>query len=153
MRGLRDFMIKIQPANSPQYDALIKIWESSVRATHNFLPESDIERLKPLIKEQYMPNVTLFVALDHQNIPRGFIGTDENRIEMLFIDSNKRGQGIGKLLLEYVLNEIQVDEVDVNEQNPQAIGFYQYMGFVVVKRVETDGEGKPYPILTMKYQK
>lgn len=43
--------------------------------------------------------------------------------------------------------------MDVNEQNPQAIGFYQYMGFIVVKRSETDMEGKPYPILTMKYQK
>lgn len=146
-------MIKIQPAKPSQYNALIKIWESSVRATHDFLPESDVERLKPLIKEQYMPNVNLFVAMDEQDIPQGFIGTCENRIEMLFIDSDKRGQGIGKELLEYALNEMNVDEVDVNEQNPQAIGFYQYMGFVIVKHSETDGEGNPYPILTMKYQK
>lgn len=72
---------------------------------------------------------------------------------MLFIGLNKRGQGIGKQLLEYALNELQVNEVDVNEQNPQAVGFYQYMGCIVVKRIETDREGKPYPILTMKDQK
>ncbi len=62
------------------------------------------------------------------------------------------GRVIGKQLLEYALNELQVNEVDVNEQNPQAVGFYQDMGFVVVKRSETDGEGNPYLILTMKYQ-
>lgn len=145
-------MIKIQPANPSQYDALITIWESSVRATHDFLPESDIERLKPLIKEQYMPNVNLFVAMDDNDILLGFIGTYENRIEMLFIDSNERGQGIGKQLLKYALNELQVDEVDVNEQNPQTIGFYQYMGFSIVGRSDVDGEGNPYPLLTMKYQ-
>lgn len=84
-------------------------------------------------------------------IPLGFIGTYENRIEMLFIDASKRGQGIGRQLLEYVLNVLQIDEVDVNEQNPQAIGFYQSMGFSIVGRSETDGEGNLYPILTMKY--
>lgn len=146
-------MIKIQPANPSQYDALITIWESSVRATHDFLPESDIERLKPLIKEQYMPNVNLFVAMDDNDILLGFIGTYENRIEMLFIDSNERGQGIGKQLLKYALNELQVDEVDVNEQNPQTIGFYQHMGFSIVGRSDVDGEGNPYPLLTMKYNK
>ena len=148
----RKIMIKIQPTNPSQYDALITIWESSVRATHDFLPESDIERLKPLIKEQYMPNVNLFVAMDDNDILLGFIGACENRIEMLFIDSNERGQGIGKHLLKYALNELQVDEVDVNEQNPQAIGFYQYMGFSIVGRSDIDGEGNPYPLLTMKYQ-
>ncbi len=144
-------MVKIQVANSSQYDGLITIWESSIRATHDFLPESDIERLKPLIKNQYMPNVNLLVAVNDLQVPLGFIGTYENRIEMLFIDASKRGQGIGRQLLEYALNELQIDEVDVNEQNPQAIGFYQSMGFSIVGRSETDGEGNLYPILTMKY--
>lgn len=146
-------MVKIQVANSSQYDVLIAIWESSVRATHDFLPKSEIERLKPLIKNQYMPNVNLLVAVNDQHIPLGFIGTYENRIEMLFIDGSKREQGIGKQLLEYALNTLQIDEVDVNEQNPQAIGFYQSMGFSIVGRSETDWEGNPYPILTMKYRK
>lgn len=57
-------MVKIQVANPSQYDDLIAIWESSVRATHDFLPESEIERLKPLIKNQYMPNVNLLVAVN-----------------------------------------------------------------------------------------
>lgn len=62
-------MIKIQSANPSQYDVLIIIWESSIHATHDFLPESDIDGLKPLIKNQYMPSVTLFVALDNRDIP------------------------------------------------------------------------------------
>ena len=43
-----------------------------------------------------------------------------------------------------------VREVTVNEQNPQAVGFYQHMGFEVYKRTETDEQGGPYPLLYMR---
>lgn len=88
------------------------------------------------------------MVLDNQDIPLGFIGTHESRIEMLFMGSNERGQGI----LQSALKELQVDELDVNEQNPKGIGFYQHIGFEVVGCAEVDGEGNPYLILTMKYQ-
>ncbi|MDC0663679.1 hypothetical protein [Marinobacter sp. SS21] len=32
---------------------LLEIWEASVRATHDFLAEEDLQALKPLILEQY----------------------------------------------------------------------------------------------------
>ena len=80
----------------------------------------------------------------------GFIVTDENRLEMLFITPNNRGKGTGKLLLQYAINQLGITEVDVNEQNPQAVGFYQYMGFIQYARSEIDGEGNPFPILHMK---
>ena len=38
----------------------------------------------------------------------------------------------------------------LNEQNPQAIGFYEHEGFRVYKRTETDEQGNPYPLLYMK---
>ena len=41
-------------------------------------------------------------------------------------------------------------EVTVNEQNPQAVGFYEHLGFQTYKRTECDGEGNPYPLSYMK---
>ena len=38
----------------------------------------------------------------------------------------------------------------MNEQNPQAIGFYLKMGFEVESRDELDGLGKPYPLLHLR---
>lgn len=38
----------------------------------------------------------------------------------------------------------------VNEQNPQAVGFYEHLGFVTYKRTVLDEEGNPYPLLYMK---
>ena len=41
-------------------------------------------------------------------------------------------------------------EETVNEQNPQAVGFYEHLGFQTYKRTECDEEGNPYPLLYMK---
>lgn len=41
-------------------------------------------------------------------------------------------------------------EVTVNEQNPQAVGFYEHLGFQTYKGTECDEEGNPYPLLYMK---
>ena len=38
----------------------------------------------------------------------------------------------------------------MNEQNPQAVGFYEHMGFAAYKRTDLDKHGNPYPLLYMK---
>lgn len=73
----------------------------------------------------------------------------EDSVEMLFVDNESRGKGIGKSLIQFALNEYGISKVDVNEQNTQAVGFYERMGFLVSSRSDTDSEGKPYPILHM----
>ena len=78
------------------------------------------------------------------------MGIAEENLEMLFVDNEYRGIGIGKKLIAYATANLHVTKVDVNEQNTQAVGFYKYMGFNIVRRSELDGEGKEYPILHMQ---
>ncbi|QLK88325.1 GNAT family N-acetyltransferase [Arsenophonus endosymbiont of Aphis craccivora] len=78
------------------------------------------------------------------------MATKENRLEMLFISTISRGKGIGKALLQYAVTNFAVNEVDVNEQNKQAIGFYQRHGFRIYDHSELDGEGNPFPLLHMR---
>lgn len=40
--------------------------------------------------------------------------------------------------------------VDVDEQNTQAVGAYQRMGFAVSGRSSVDDAGRPYPLLHMR---
>lgn len=140
--------IKIESPKTADFDELLEVWESSVRATHDFLTENDILSLKPLVRNEYLQSVTLFcVRRDGQIV--GFMGLSSDKIEMLFIRAENRGQGIGKRLVEYATNEKGIEKVDVNEQNPQAVGFYERMGFRTVKRNPTDAQGRPFPILEM----
>jgi len=41
---------------------------------------------------------------------------------------------------------------DVNVQNSQAVGFYERMGFVEIERSEVDSQGRPYPLIHLRYQ-
>lgn len=128
---------------------LVEIWEAAVRATHHFLPESDLQVIKPLLREQYFPAVQLTCARDEAGRILGFLGHAEDRVEMLFVDPHSHGQGVGRRLMRHAIDELGATRVDVNEQNPQAVGFYQHLGFVVTDRSRLDGGGRPFPILHM----
>jgi len=134
-----------------EYPILLQIWESSVRATHHFLREGDIEIFKDFIREKdVFSRVNLVCVRDEHNHITGFMGTAGDSLEMLFIDAAYRSQGIGKMLLLHAINNLHTRKVDVNEQNEQAIKFYERYGFKTMSRSETDGMGKPYPILHME---
>ena len=129
---------------------LTDVWEQSVKATHLFLSESEIEEIKPCLPAALKGVPHLIVAKDEGGAPIGFMGIGNQKIEMLFISPDFRGKGIGKKLILHGVETLSVNEVTVNEQNPQAIGFYEHMGFAVYKRTQTDEDGRPYPLLYMK---
>ena len=130
-------------------DQLLPIWESSVRATHHFLSEQEIQRIKGYVPQAMGGVEHLIVAEDELDAPVAFMGTDGDRLEMLFLAPGERGKGLGRQLVSLGISEYGVHEVTVNEQNPEAVGFYEHMGFVTYKRTEQDEEGGPYPLLYM----
>ena len=143
----------INSASQRDYPAIIELWELSVRASHFFLPEDYLQKIKSLLPS-ILPTVKLFVHFDEDNQTiTGFVGVSEEKIEMLFIHPDNRGQGIGRLLNKFAVEQLQTYKVDVNEQNEQAVSFYKKMGYKVVGRTEVDGLGKPFPILQMEYAK
>jgi len=131
------------------YVEMLNVWENSVRATHNFITEEDIEFFKPIIIEQAFPAITLKCVKDESGSILGFVGVHASKIEMLFILNEARRQGVGKVLLHYAIKQLNATKVDVNEQNPLAVGFYEHMGFKIVSRSPLDDMGKPFPILHM----
>lgn len=142
--------MKIETATQKDYPEIMEVWEASVRATHDFITEEDIRHFKPLILNIYLDAVVLRCARDGSGNIIGFMGVADGKIEMLFLDPGHRGTGIGRAFVTYARDNLGADKVDVNEQNHQAVGFYRHMGFRVVGRSETDGSGKPYPLLHME---
>lgn len=130
--------------------SLLHIWESSVRATHLFLSEQEIARIKGYVPQALRGVPNLLVAEGESGVLVAFAGIDRHKLEMLFVAAEYRGQGIGGRLLQHAVDKYAVRELAVNEQNPQAVGFYGHMGFRTYRRSETDEQGGPYPILYMK---
>jgi putative acetyltransferase len=144
---------EIDTIKKTEYQEVVNVWESSVRATHHFLREEDIEYFKPLILNTYLDAVELRCIRNNGKEIIGFLGVAEQNLEMLFIHPEYRGKRIGKSLLEYSIENLNVTKVDVNEQNEQAVGFYKHYGFEIIGRSELDSSGKPYPILHMELKK
>ena len=131
--------------------ALLDIWESSVRATHDFLREGDVEFLRPHVEQGLGEIPLLFCALEDGR-PIAFLGMAGDCIEMLFVHGHYRQRGIGSALMREALAH-NARRVDVNEQNPQALAFYRRFGFEVTSRDDTDSLGLPYPILHCELKK
>ena len=131
-------------------DQLVDVWEQSVRATHLFLSDDEVAQIRPFVPQALEGVERLTVARDDAGEPIGFMGTAGARLEMLFLAPAARGQGLGAKLLRHAIDEAGIDELTVNEQNPQAVGFYEHMGFTTYRRTDLDEEGRPYPLLYMK---
>ena len=124
---------------------LFAVWLASVRATHTFLTEEEIQAIAPQVPDALAQVPTLVVAWEGEE-PAGFLGVDGQRIEMLFLAPQHRGRGLGRQLLTYGVEHCGARQVCVNEQNPQARGFYEHLGFRVRRRTATDEQGRPYPL-------
>lgn len=128
---------------------ILEIWEASVRASHRFLTEEDIGSLYPQAEDAVRQIETLWVMQDGPR-PVGFMGVQERKIEMLFLHPDYFRKGLGKIFVELAFRDLNVEYVDVNEQNPDAVKFYERMGFRTFHRDATDDQGNPFPILRMK---
>ena len=142
-------ILEIEERNSDLISKLIAVWEASVRATHLFLSDSEILSIKEYVPQALKSVDKLIIAENDEEKPIAFMGIENKTLEMLFITPSERGQGLGKQLLQYGISNYKVNRLTVNEQNPQAKGFYEHMGFHVYKRTDYDEQGNPYPLLYM----
>lgn len=141
---------EIMDRNPLLIEQLLDVWESSVKATHLFLSENEVENIKRYIPQALREIRHLIIIENENRVPVGFMGIVEQHLEMHFISDKERGKGLGKELLKHGLEKYFVNDLAVNEQNPLAKGFYEHMGFKVYKRTENDEQGNPYPLLYMR---
>ena len=146
---------------APEADALGDKVVKPERAVNPPLPNTlhpntlrpDTLRSDTLRPDTLAPNVL------HADAPRpvGFMGCNWPRIEMLFVEPEYFGLGIGRMLLGHARQRAMAESatltLDVNEQNPAALAFYEHMGFVVTGRSPVDGQGRPYPLLHMEWRR
>ncbi|MCR6639927.1 MAG: GNAT family N-acetyltransferase [Sporocytophaga sp.] len=149
MRNTKERKKVIYKVENSEYKELISVWESSVKATHHFLKMEDFSFYKELIPG-FFDNVTLHCVKNEKSQIVGFVGTSDDNLEMLFVTANEIGKGIGKKLLLFAIEKLNVTKVDVNKDNIEAVGFYNHCGFTITSVSDLDGFGKPYPILHME---
>lgn len=144
-------MVDIRPSTPADAARVVEIWNRAVDATHDFLTPQDRAAIGAEV-EGFLPAAPLVLAVDADDRPLGLMLVDGAHMEALFIDPDSRGQGLGRALVAYALASQPELTTDVNEQNAQAVGFYERMGFVATGRSDLDGQGRPYPLIHLRHQ-
>lgn len=143
-------MIKLRPSRPEDGPRVVEVWAAAVDATHDFLAPEDRAAIGREV-ETFLPYAPLMLAVDRRDRAVGFMLIQDGHLEALFIDPEHRDAGIGRQFLEYALAVHPTLTTDVNEQNDQAVGFYEHMGFERTGRSELDGQGRPYPLIHLSF--
>ncbi|MEQ8583212.1 MAG: GNAT family N-acetyltransferase [Marinoscillum sp.] len=141
--------MEIKPYQEPYRAQMLAVWEKSVLATHQFLSQTDFIAIRQLVGTIDFSHFDVHCLVNDSQVI-GFIGVADKKVEMLFLDPAYFGQGLGKKLMEFAMIQLKANKVDVNEQNGQAVAFYEHLGFETYKRSAKDDQGNDYPILRMK---
>jgi putative acetyltransferase len=145
-------MIAIRKSTLRDGARVMEIWRRAVDATHDFLTAEDRRDIEAEVAA-FLPGAPLDLAVDETSYPVGFMLLDDGHMEALFVDPDFRGSGIGRSLVEEAVRRYPGLSTDVNEQNLQAIGFYERLGFERCGCSATDGQGRPYPLIHLRYAK
>lgn len=140
-------------ATAADHEALLGIWERSVRATHEFLAPADVDGLRPLVAQALESEaLAVWVLATADDTPIAWIGLSGSHIEALFVAPEAHGTGGGRQLVGHAQARSPAAPltVDVNEQNPGATRFYERLGFARIGRSPRDATGRPFPILHLR---
>lgn len=80
---------ELQERTSEALSALLRVWESAVRATHFFLSEKEIGRIGRYVPQALREVPHLLVAETGGEIV-AFAGVNGRRLEMLFVCAERR---------------------------------------------------------------
>jgi pimeloyl-ACP methyl ester carboxylesterase/GNAT superfamily N-acetyltransferase len=141
----QEFDIKSVPP--AERDPLLLVWRAAVEATHHFLTADDISFFGEVVARHLPVASDVRAAYDQHGRPVGFIAHDRGEIQMLFVEPDLHGRGVGSQLLDCVSREYEELRVDVNEQNLSGRRFYRTKGFTQSGRSALDPSGRPFPLL------
>ncbi|HEY9137688.1 MAG TPA: acetyltransferase [Terriglobus sp.] len=141
--------MRIRTSTPADAEHILNIWRAAVDATHHFLSPEDRQQIEEEVVT-FLPQAPLWLAVNDNDQPIGFMLLDNSHMEALFIHPSQRGSGIGRTLVQHAFSMHPNLTTDVNEQNEQAIGFYEHIGFERTGRSDKDSQGRPYPLIHLR---
>lgn len=120
---------------------LVAVWEKSVRATHNFLSDSEI-----------IQSVPWSALCSRRTSAENLSASSARKTAGLRCCSSHRRRAALGLKISFCALELanSSSELTVNEQNPVAVGFYERMGFATYKHIEFNEQSNPHPPLCIR---
>jgi len=138
----------IRPAAPADAPALTAVWRRAVEATHHFLTPEAIDAIEADVSAWLNSGDPNLWACERDGAPVAFLGLNGDELAALFVEPGLHRSGVGRSLVAHAVAH-GARRLSVNEDNPGARAFYERLGFQAVGRAETDGAGRPYPLILM----
>jgi putative acetyltransferase len=122
----------IRPYETEDIEELLDVWYQASKIAHPFLSEEFLDKERNQIKYIYIDDTETFIYTDYDQL-LGFISMVDNDVGALFVKPNKQRLGIGKQLLNFVLQKRDFLTVDVFKENEIGVNFYYKHGFKYIK--------------------
>lgn len=121
---------------------VMRIWLDSNIKVHSFIDESWWRSCAPAVEEAVV-SAEVYVYVDETDgTICGFTGLSGDYIEGLFVTEERRSEGTGKKLLDYVKNIKEQLTLSVYVENTRAADFYRREGFEVQGEAPDKNTGK-----------
>lgn len=131
----------IRQLEKKDIDIVMEIWLKSTIKAHDFISKEYWEENYNTVKNVYIPMADNFVYVEGDEI-KGFISVINNEfIGALFVDVDCQGYGIGRSLIEYVIDKFGKLKLAVYKDNIESVGFYKKMGFKVISEGINEDSG------------
>lgn len=142
--------MKVRQGTAADVPRALAIWRDAVDATHGFLTPEDRAEIDGMV-QRFLAEAELWLVDGTDGRAAGFLVMDGDLIDALFVDPAVHGRGYGTALLDHALTLAPEALVDASEQATNALPFYEARGFVRIGRSETDPQGRPYPLVHLRY--
>ena len=142
--------MKVRQGTAADVPRALAIWRDAVDATHGFLTPGDRAEIDGMV-QRFLAEAELWLVDGADGRAAGFLVMDGDLIDALFVDPALHGRGYGTALLGHALTLAPEALVDASEQATNALPFYEARGFVRTGRSETDPQGRPYPLVHLRY--
>jgi len=94
--------MEIRRAIPTDREILLDVWLRSVRATHSFVSEPDIQSMIPQVRDYLASSEPEFwVLCDDSGAPVGFMGMSGSEMQSLFLAPEIHRRGAGRRLVRH----------------------------------------------------
>lgn len=129
---------KLDGISETTLDTIMTIWLTGNLEAHPFIGEQYWRDHEEEVKKQFV-DADVYVVRDDDNQILGFAGMQDRYLAGIFVQSDRRDEGIGSLLMFALKSAYKLIKVSVYAKNTKAVHFFEQHGFETIER-ELDHE-------------